>query len=85
MNESELVGDSLQEVNMGIGLAETIDPIGNLAHNIIIKPLNYGYSVTVGCQVFAIESTEKLVVTLKEYLTSPKETEKKWFSGELLK
>ena len=55
------------------------------AREINIRPLNYGYIVNIGCQTFAIESVEKLISNLEKYLNSPIETEKKWFSGNLLK
>ena len=55
------------------------------AREINIRPLNHGYVVNIGCQTFAIESIEKLISNLEKYLNSPIETEKKWFSGNLLK
>ena len=55
------------------------------AREINIRPLNHGYVVNIGCQTFAIESVEKLVSNLEKYLNSPIETEKEWFSGNLLK
>ena len=55
------------------------------AREINIRPLNHGYVVNVGCQTFAIESVEKLISNLEKYLHSPIETEKEWFSGNLLK
>ena len=50
-----------------------------------IRPLNHGYVVNIGCQTFAIESIKKLISNLEKYLNSPIETEKEWFSGNLLK
>ena len=55
------------------------------ARDINIRPLNHGYVVNIGCQTFAIESVDKLVSNLEKYLNSPIETEKEWFSGNLLK
>ena len=55
------------------------------AREINIRPLNHGYVVNIGCQTFAIESVDKLVSNLEKYLNSPIETEKEWFSGNLLK
>ena len=54
------------------------------AREINIRPLNYGYVVNIGCQMFAIESVEKLISNLEKYLNSPNESEKEWFSGNLL-
>ena len=55
------------------------------AREINIRPLNHGYVVNIGCQTFAIESVDKLVSNIEKYLNSPIETEKEWFSGNLLK
>ena len=55
------------------------------AREINIRPLNHGYVVNIGCQTFAIESIEKLIINLETYLKNPNETEKEWFSGNLLK
>ena len=57
----------------------------NQSKRINIEPLNYGYIVTVGCQKFAIESSEKLVLNLAEYLKDPNGVERKWFEGKFLK
>jgi hypothetical protein len=54
-----------------------------LARNINITPLHYGYMVDVGCQRFAVESVDKLLKYLGEYLKDPQAVEKAWFSGEL--
>lgn len=53
------------------------------ARQICINPLNHGFHVIVGCQAFAVESVEALLNRLSTYLKSPKETERKWLSGEL--
>jgi hypothetical protein len=39
--------------------------------------------VTIGCHKFAIETPEKLIEKLGEYIKSPQETESKWFKGQL--
>lgn len=55
------------------------------AQNITIHPLNYGYNVKVGCQVFAVETVEKLIKNIKAYLEDPQTTERKWTdNNELL-
>ncbi len=51
----------------------------------IIKQLDLGYVVRVGCQEFAIETSEKLLVGLGAYLKDPQGTEKAWFDGKFLK
>jgi hypothetical protein len=45
-----------------------------------IEPLNSGYVVRVGCQTIAVETTEKLLVYLGEYLKDPVKFQAKWFS-----
>lgn len=51
-------------------------------HKITIEPLDYGYLVSVGCQKLAVESSEKLVKKLGEYLANPGEVQGKWFSTD---
>ena len=55
------------------------------AREINIQPMDFGYVVRIGCQSFAIESIDKLITNLNEYLKDPNKTEKSWFSGTLLK
>ena len=62
---------------------ETETPRGNKIYDVIIKELDLGYIVKVGCQSFAIESKSKLLTLLTEYLSDPKATEKKWNEGVL--
>ncbi len=50
-----------------------------------IKQLNFGYTVQVGCNSFAIETKEKLLTALGDYLNDPQGVEKKWFEGSFLK
>lgn len=51
--------------------------------SIDIDVLNHGYSVRVGCQRFASENKDKMILKLTEYLRAPYETEQKWFAGKL--
>jgi hypothetical protein len=53
-------------------------------HMITIHTLDHGYQVVVGCQTVAIESTEKLLSKLKQYLENPKEAEKLHNQGKFL-
>lgn len=57
----------------------------NRAREINIQPMDFGYVVRIGCQSFAIESVDKLISNLNEYLKDPNGIEKSWFSGNLLK
>lgn len=43
-----------------------------------IEQLNYGYIVKVGCSSFAIETAERLIEKLSEYIKEPQATESKW-------
>ena len=58
-------------------------PNSKTMREIGIKQLNYGYNVIIGCHTFAIETPEKLIEKLAEYIKDPKGTEKKWFTGQL--
>jgi len=55
----------------------------DVIRDVCVKQLNYGYIVTIGCHKFAIETPEKLIEKLGEYIKSPQETESKWFKGQL--
>ena len=50
-----------------------------------IRQLNHGYFVQIGCQQFAIETSEKLLSALADYMKDPQGTEKAWFDGKFLK
>jgi hypothetical protein len=63
---------------------EKKDETGKI-REIIIKQVNYGYIVKVGCHTFAIESSSKLSDLLNKYLLQPIDTEKSWHAGTLLK
>lgn len=56
----------------------------NKIRDVRIEQLNYGYIVRVGCHSFAIETKEKLINLLSEYMGSPEITEKNWFNGSFL-
>lgn len=93
MNYSENVGRAvyLGEEQAPIGLAEIRNetrladqtPVATSEINlrpVNIEPLNSGYVVRVGCQTIAVETTEKLLVYLGEYLKDPVIFQAKWFS-----
>ena len=52
--------------------------------NIQIKGLDYGFTIQVGCQSFAIETPEKVCSKLLEYMKNPNSIERDWFSGKFL-
>ncbi len=51
-------------------------------HQITIEPLDYGYLVSVGCQKLAVESSERLIKKLGEYLANPGAIQSTWFSSD---
>jgi hypothetical protein len=75
--EDRPVGDEVEE--------QAIGKSDNKIREIGIRQLHFGYIVTVGCHNFAIESSDKIIDVLGQYLKNPNETEQKWFKGELLK
>ena len=71
-----------------IGIDEVMPPQptnSGRAYSIHIEPLNFGYMVRVGCQSFAIESTDKLVTALAAYLAEPEKVQNMWFAGQFLR
>lgn len=60
-------------------------PRQNKMREVRIKQLNHGYFVEIGCQQFAIETSEKLLSALADYMKNPDGTEKSWFDGKFLK
>ena len=53
-------------------------------HQISISPLDYGYVVRIGCQGFAVESVETLIVKLNTHLRNPDQVSKDWLSEKRL-
>lgn len=56
----------------------------NKIRKIQITQEDHGYIVTVGCQTIALESLDKLILKLSEYLREPAATETKYNNKELL-
>ena len=46
-----------------------------------VNKLNYGYVVRVGCHQFAIETPEKLIDKLTEYILDPNRCESNWWKN----
>ena len=67
----------------GVYQGEPATPPTPQPRQIIIRPLNHGYVVTVGCQEFAIQKVSTLIRNLEKYLENPAQTEQKWLSGKL--
>jgi hypothetical protein len=81
MREEEIVetNNLSQACSLSIGIS-----IKNNIRDINIIQLNYGYIVKVGCNSFAIETPERLIEKLTEYIKEPQATEKKWNETKLL-
>ncbi len=73
----EMIGRQEDYITVGEtrGRQEVYD---NFPREINIKPLSSGYLVNVGCQSVAVETTEKLIKAISEYLTNPVDYESKW-------
>jgi len=50
-----------------------------------IQQLSHGYIIRVGCQTFAIETSEKLIQKLTAYINCPDKVEQDWKAGTFLK
>lgn len=57
----------------------------NRIRTVTIIQIDYGYEVSVGCQVFAFESDKTLIKYLTEYLANPEKTEEKYHQNKLFK
>ena len=64
---------------------EEIYPEDQSKYEIVIKQLDYGYTVKIGCQNFAIETSDQLIKQLGKYLKNPSETEVEWNKSKTLK
>lgn len=53
------------------------------AREVSVEQLDYGYCVRVGCQIFAIESLDKVLTMLTTYLHEPDKLEQSWRDGTL--
>lgn len=51
--------------------------------DIKLQQLDYGYILSVGCKNIALDSPEKILYALKQYLKDPSGTENKFLNGEL--
>lgn len=60
-------------------------PQPNKIRHIEIDELSRGYNIRVGCQSFAFETKESLIIYLSKYMNDPQKTEESWFKNELFK
>jgi len=49
-----------------------------------IETLNYGFSVRIGCQLFAIEDRKRLLQYISAYLENPSKVEYQWMNDKKL-
>lgn len=52
--------------------------------DILIREMNYGYLVKIGCQTIVVETPKKLVKALKKYLKDPAGVEELFMQGEFM-
>ena len=55
----------------------------NRIQDIVIHQCDHGYLVTVGCQTFVFETSERVIAKLTMYLHQPDAVEKAWTEGKL--
>jgi hypothetical protein len=79
--------EEMSESSENVGYLTNAQSIDNSInrYQITINPLNYGYSVVVGCQSLAFETKESLIKALTSYLNDPIRIEKDWNNGLFLK
>ena len=83
-SEKTLTGEPVNEVcDSGDDEPQTDSSENKIRSKLNIKQLDYGYIVTVGCHEFALETHERVIEMLGEYLADPKGTEAKWFANQL--
>ena len=47
-------------------------------YEVIIKKLDHGYQVKVGCKIFAKENLKEILVDVKDYFENPEKVYKKY-------
>jgi len=59
-------------------------PIPMKMKDVIIKQMDYGFLVKIGCQTLCIESPKKLLKALKKYMKNPGAVEEQHMGGEFM-
>lgn len=67
----------MEEPSRGTGMQDVLQ-YSNHIQTIGIQEQDYGYSVTVGCKHFCIETNEKLIRLLSDYILNPEIMHKRW-------
>jgi hypothetical protein len=75
------VGYDEPQIDYGDVDTEMVPEQSYSKREVVIKPLNSGFLVNVGCQSAAVETNEQLIKTLTDYFENPYEFEKKWFKN----
>lgn len=83
--------------NAGIGLGGNLgrpselsaepdgrNPGGNRIDDLVIKQMDLGYLVKVGCQTLCLETKERLIKLFTSYVENPSLTMKRYYSDKLL-
>jgi len=52
--------------------------------DIVIKQMDYGYLVKIGCQTIVVETPKKLIKAFKKYLKDPAGVEELFMQGEFM-
>ena len=60
------------------------NPGGNRINDLVIKQMDLGYLVKVGCQTLCLETKERLIQLFTAYVNDPKKTIDKYYKDELL-
>ena len=97
-NDGTITYNNLGEAGLSIGRPDcrpglTIeDGTGDLGVNrggyrindLVIKQMDLGYLVKVGCQTLCLETKERLIQLFTAYVNDPKKTIDKYYKDELL-
>ena len=67
-----------------IHYAPDYNPKPTKMKNVVIKQMDYGFLVKIGCQTLCIESPKKLLKALKKYMKDPEGVEQLHTQGEFM-
>lgn len=78
------IPSTVGEFTYRVGLDPWSTPPANQIRPINITQVNHGYIVVIGCQTIVVETKERLIEKLAEYITNPSEAEQKYNNKQLL-
>jgi hypothetical protein len=64
---------------------QPVQDVRSRARTVVIQPMNYGYVVRLDCHEFALETHERVLEYVGQYLKDPSGIEEKWWKKELFK